>query len=545
MGVGVFHGNIIAYLEKFTRPSIRRKTRYTTRVTPIVLLNLGVLIGSLSPLFTFARLFQMKEWRMDRLLEHVRREGFFVSLIGLTTGVIVGAYTLILIAGLSFIFTTGGGGPSLAIFLSFIDAIPWWIGAYAVLSLAKILFKRQRFPRWTTKALLIVSTTIFLTLLAAFQLHFFLIPFLPALQPAFLIVSWLAWKPVDHYMKRRLLRRAAAHRATFHNETVIGIVGSVGKTTTKELLHSVLTDFRPFTTPEHVNTELGVAAWLLKNVPANSKHPLLIVEMGAYKKGEITTLCTVTKPTIAVITALGSDHLALFGSEEAIIDANAEILNALPTNGHVFLLGDNTTTKSLRQRAHHPTTIVGSTDAEQIRDTDRGLTFEQSGTRFTVALHGRHNVGNTLLTIGVARHLGVTHERIRELLAGFRGTHHTFHLRKERGILILDDTYNVSPLSFRAVLDWAKERPERPRVLLSSGLLETGSHEQTFMRELGTTAKSCIERAIFTTASGTDAFAETFGPVEILKKNTPRIPDDALLLCVGRMSPTTIQRLLP
>ncbi len=508
-------------------------------------LFLGVFIGSLSPLFTFARLFQMKEWRIDRLLEHLRREGFFVSLIGLTTGVIVGAYTLILIAGLSFIFTAGGSGPSFVFYRTFIGAIQWWITAYVIVTIAKILLRRQQFPRWTIKALLIVSTTMILTILATFWFHFFFIPFIPALQPVFLLTSWLIWKPVDQFMKRRLLTRAATHRATLQNATVIGIVGSVGKSTTKELLKCVLADLSPFTTPEHVNTELGVANWIMKNVPAKTDTPLLIVEMGAYTAGEITTLCTVAKPTIAVITALGSDHLALFGSEKAIIDANAEILDAVPTNGHAFLFGDNPATKSLTKRAHCPVTSTGSTEAEHIRDTDRGLTFEHGGTHFSVALHGHHNVGNTLLAIAVARHLHIRDERIRELLAAFRGSNHTFHLRTERGILILDDTYNVSPLSFRAALDWAKERPERPRVLLSSGLLETGTHEQSFMRELGIAAASSVERAIFTTTSGTDAFATTFGPIEILKNTTPRVPDDALLLCIGRMPSTTIQRLLP
>lgn len=411
------------------------------------------------------------------------------------------------------------------------------------------LLRRPRSPVPTAKALLIVVTAFVLTVAlvsgATLAKTLLLLPLIFVIQPFVVLCAWMLWKPLDYVLKGRLLSNAAAHRATFVEPTVIGIVGSVGKTTTKELLKCVLADLSPVTTPEHVNTELGVAAWLTKNVPPNAQKPLLIVEMGAYRSGEITTLCRVAQPTVAVVTALGSDHLALFGSEEAIVDANAEILDALPKDGRAFLLGDSAAAKGLKQRTKVPVTIAGSADATEIRETDRGLTLESQGSRFSVALHGKHNAGNALLAIAVARSMGIKNERIRELLAGFRGSSHTFHLRKERGVLVLDDTYNVSPLSFRAALDWAKGRSERPRVLLTSGLLETGAAEDSFMEVLGAAAKKSVERVVFTTESGKNAFATSFGkPVESLGSAQP-VADDGLLLCVGRMPLSTIQKLLP
>lgn len=403
-------------------------------------------------------------------------------------------------------------------------------------------------PTWTSKARLIVGTSIFITAICAlFCAHFFKqgLPVLCAIQFPILLASWLLWKPVDWILKNRLLTNASIHRNTFDAATVIGIVGSVGKTTTKELLKCVLADLSPITTPEHVNTELGVAAWLLKNVPAGAAKPLLIVEMGAYRKGEIATLCRVAQPTMAVVTALGSDHLALFGSEEAIVDANAEILNALPKDGHAFLLSDNTASAGLKNHAPCTVTLAGSADAKMIH-TDRGLTLESNGTRFAVALHGMHNAGNAMLAVAVARHMGVKDERIRELLAKYRGSAHTFHLKKERGVLVMDDTYNVSPLSFKAALNWAKGRDERPRVLLTSGLLETGAEETRFLKELGAAAAQSVERVVFTTNAGRSAFAEGFGKdVELLSPSTGSVSDDGLLLCVGRMPLTTMRRLLP
>jgi len=464
------------------------------------LLILGTLLGSLSPLLAFVQLFQLKEWRLDRLREHLRRDG--------------------------------------------------WIATYL-----RILFRgaigKQRVPVWTKKALLITLTAIAFTAALTFALPrgaattLVLALLIIALQPLSVLLAWLAWKPIDLFLKRRLLARASAHRATFVDATVVGIVGSVGKTTTKELLACLLEDMHPIVTPQHVNTELGVAAWLLTAVPRGAKQPFLIVEMGAYAKGEIATLCRVAQPTIAVVTALGSDHLALFGSEDAIVDANAEILDALPAHGKVFLYGANEQASGLARRTHLPTVTVGPADIHDIRETDRGLAFDMFNTRFNVALHGRHNANNAALGLSVARDAGIPPERLRELLARFRGAPNTFKLRTERGVMILDDTYNVSPLSFRAALEWAKLRPERPRVLLTSGLLETGAEEAHFLQELGTLASTCVERVIFTTDAGKDAFETAFdSPVESLAQAKP-VTDDALLVCVGRMPTTIIQRLLP
>jgi UDP-N-acetylmuramyl pentapeptide synthase len=515
---------------------------------PLLLIG-GVLLGSLSPLLTFARLFQMKEWRLDRLGEHLRREGWMRHTVGR-----VRAALAILFLGLggavyALMFMGGDGTGAEAAIVAILFLGSCLLGAYALLTVGQFLLRKQRLPVWTSKAIALVATALLLDAALAYgstyTLWMFALPLVPALQPVVLLLSWLLWKPIDWILKNKLLTNASIHRNTFDSATVIGIVGSVGKTTTKELLKCVLADLSPIVTPEHVNTELGVAGWLLKNVPMGAEKPLLIVEMGAYRKGEIATLCRVAQPTIGVVTALGSDHLALFGSEEAIVDANAEILATLPADGHAFLLSDNAASVSLKTRAPCAVTLAGSTDATVIH-TDRGLTLESNGSRFAVALHGAHNAGNAMLAVAVARHMGVPEERIRELLAGYRGSAHTFHLKKERGVLVMDDTYNVSPLSFRAALDWAKDRSERPRVLLTSGLLETGADEARFLRELGSAAKKSVERVVFTTDAGRKAFAEGFGEeVELLSTSTAPVSDDGLLLCVGRMPLTTLRRLLP
>ncbi|HVW66827.1 MAG TPA: UDP-N-acetylmuramoyl-tripeptide--D-alanyl-D-alanine ligase [Candidatus Peribacteraceae bacterium] len=427
------------------------------------------------------------------------------------------------------------------------------LAALALKSSGQIILHRQRLPVRTSKALLIVVLAFLLTLIASLLIPFVLLPAIPPLQPLGVLIAWTILLPLDRFLKHRIFHQAAALRESMHDAVVIGIAGSVGKTTTKELLKHLLRDLRPLATPEHVNTEMGVAQWIVRERSAMSdeRPAVLIVEMGAYRKGEIKLMCSYAKPTIGVVTALGSDHLALFGSEEAIIDANAELIEALPPAGQAFLYADNESTREIADRSPCSVTLAGlhegsAMHADHAEQTDRGLRFTTGGTTYEVALHGLHNVGNVLLSMAVAQHLGVSQERIRELLMSFQPLRHTFHVYEERGILLLDDTYNSSRLSIRAALDWAAKRPEHPRVLLLSDLQETGPDEDRFLEELGTHAASMIDRAIFTTETGRKAFEKGYGKaVELLGSQTQKVQSGSALLCVGRMPLSFIQRLLP
>jgi UDP-N-acetylmuramoyl-tripeptide--D-alanyl-D-alanine ligase len=272
---------------------------------------------------------------------------------------------------------------------------------------------------------------------------------------------------------------------------------------------------------------MGVAQWLLREFSYLSSFSILIVEMGAYAKGEIALMCSFVQPTIAVMTPLGSDHLALFGSEEAIVEANEELIEALPKDGKAFLA----------------TSVEQPSD---IHEDNSGLQFSILNSQFSISLHGLHNANNAALAIAVAKELGISEKRIQELLKTFHPLLHTFNVREERGITLVDDTYNSSRLSMRAALDWVGVRTERPRVMLTSGLMEVGLAEDRFMEELGTHARGKLERVVFTTDRGMQAFADAFdGPVELLNAKTNKVAASSLLLAIGRMPLSSIQRLLP
>lgn len=499
--------------------------------TPILVFTL---LASLSPLLTFLRLFQMKEWRLDRLSEHLRREGFVSQLLG-------GYRPFLLLLSV------------FGLFLYKPDYLSLYVTSIlTVLSMLQIGMRRQPMPTWTSKAMLTGLVSIILTCAITFAgAEIPLVPILVAFfQPAVLLLAWAMLLPIDRRLKRNVFERARHVRARMSKDAiVIGIAGSVGKTTTKELLRHLLQDLSPLSTPQHVNTEMGVAQWLLHNEKNLKPSTPLIIEMGAYAKGEIALICSVVQPTIGVVTALGSDHLALFGSEEAIIDANAELIEALPVNGHAFLNGDNEATRSVEGRARCPSALVGTHEgmhavALDVEEKTDGLHFRLDNEPYQVPLHGRHHVTNVLLAVSVAKFLGIAHGRIRELLQSFHPLSHTFNVLEESGVTILDDTYNISPLSMKAAIDWAANRRETTKTLLTSGLLELGEHEEAFLKDLGAKA-AFFDRIVFTTDSGRAAFSRAAGKeVELLDDSTPKT-DGGLLVCVGRMPLSTIRRLLP
>jgi hypothetical protein len=295
-------------------------------------------IAAISPLLTFVTLFQQKEWRLDRLLEHLRREGVIRQLWGTVRPLLAIACLVTDFGGFWLIFHAGSEEEAITIIPPLFLIHGFWLMMLAGYAVLQICMRRQRFPVRTSKAIAIGTASFLITLILSIITGPFLLfsPIILLLQPLIVFIVWLLFLPLDRFLKYKHFARATAIRDSWENATVIGIAGSVGKTTTKELLKHLLSDLSPIATPEHVNTEMGVAQWMQREQSAMREKSIVIVEMGAYRTGEIALMCSFARPTIGVMTALGSDHLALFGSEQAIIDANAELLQALPTDGMIL-----------------------------------------------------------------------------------------------------------------------------------------------------------------------------------------------------------------
>jgi UDP-N-acetylmuramoyl-tripeptide--D-alanyl-D-alanine ligase len=507
----------------------------STTLDPVELA--AVLLASLSPLLTISALWQIKEWRADRMLDHLRSEGMLRQTLGVIRIPVLLPWYLVAALSMASVEIVSQGA---VLSMLGIGMLQW-------------ILHRQPRPVWTQKAMMIVGLSLLLTAMLGVTLRGnpLLLPLLTVLQPVVCAISWILLLPLDWFLKRRILRSAAALRQAHPTLTVIGITGSVGKTTTKELIACALQE-QAAATPAYVNSEIGVARWLSAQLSRPGSRPsILIVEMGAYRSGEIRTLCEIARPSFGVVTYVGTQHIALFGSQERLIAAKGELLEALPEQGRAFVNADSSFALGMRSRARCPVTLVstgGSSDLEgfDIEETPRGLSMRIGTTKFSVPLHGTQNATNVLLAVAVAEALGVQRNVVANRLARFRPLSGTFSVEERRGVTILNDTHNCSPESASAAIRWAEHQPAAQKVLLTPGIIEQGRETLRVHRDLGVQSSTVFGRVLFTNKKFAQIFSQGYGKnVDVLSKNSAPVEPGALLVCLGRVSPSIIDRLLP
>lgn len=512
-----------------------------------------LLLAALGPILTFARLWQLKEWRFDRLREHMRREGWLRQLFGW-------ARPMIVAIGLLIFFLLPLLPDAWPLDRVYVLLATW--GMLAWFTLFRFVMSMQQRPVWTAKALAVTGCALALILLTGFLLLLFreesfvgliLLP-LPLLSSSALALALLLLLPLDCNLKRRMIARARAVRQQCPALTVIGITGSVGKTTTKELLGHLLSSRRALITPAHVNTELGIADLMMHTLKEDQE--IFIVEMGAYRRGEIAALCSLVSPHIGIITYVGDQHLALFGSMEDLCRAKGELFAALPPQGHAFVNADSPFCSDLGALASCPLHTVGTGghatyEAYDIQENASGLSFTVRGIAFQIPLRGTHQVTNVLLAISVAETLGVPLGMSAELLKTFQGLPQTFEKKVgAQGQVVLDDTHNASSASFRAVIEWARVYDAKQKVLVTPGLIELGSAEGPIARELGFQARDVFHEVIFLDKKCAQYFEQGFGKaVHVPRRRRgnlwmPQLTEGTLIVCEGRIPETLLQRFL-
>ena len=274
--------------------------------------------------------------------------------------------------------------------------------------------------------------------------------------------------------------------------TVIGITGSSGKTSTKDLLASVLSAAGPTVAPVgSLNSEVGVPLTVCRI--ANDTR-FLVVEMGARGMGHIEYLADIAEPTIGIVLNVGTAHVGEFGSREAIGRAKAELVAALPDGGLAVLNADDPVVRAMVGQTAARALLVGASHEAGLRATDIDLdgagrpSFTVSGdgveaeTRVSLPLHGEHHVGNALAVIAVALECGMAMGDIAEALADARPASRWRMEVTERadGVTIINDAYNANPDSMRAALKAlvAMGRGRRTWAVLGS-MLELGDESTT------------------------------------------------------------------
>jgi len=288
------------------------------------------------------------------------------------------------------------------------------------------------------------------------------------------------------------LQHLAAYWRARHKVKVIGITGSVGKTTCKELTASVLGHtYRVLKSEANLNTEIGLPLTLLQLGP---EHQRAVLEMGMYARGEIALLCQLARPHIGVVTNVGPVHLERLGSLEEIAAAKAELVESLPPDGWAILNGDDPQVAAMPARISARVVLFGTSAQCAVRGSVlassglEGVTFRlicgDQSADIAARLPGRHNLYNALAAAAVGLADGLSLEEVAEALTKAEVPLRLRTLSGPQGSTILDDAYNASPASMLAALDLLAELPGR-RLALLGDMLELGAFEEEGHRLVG------------------------------------------------------------
>lgn len=366
------------------------------------------------------------------------------------------------------------------------------------------------------------GTLLFLTFAGYFAVAF-------AATAAGIAVTWL-----PSYLKRRAIIAAATARIRSLPITTIGITGSFGKTTTKDYLADILSQKFPVAkTPHNMNTEVGVALAILQQVSRDTRY--FIAEMGAYRPGEIREICRMTRPRYGILTAIGNQHLDLFGSREKLVAAKKELFLSLPEGGLAFANAARTPVNEVKSRVR----------AEII--------FYHPGDK-TVNLNEYHLppaiIREDLIPcILLARRLGLAPQEIRAGIDRIKGKRQRLTpVAGKNGSTVIDNSYNTNREGFIFSLGVLDGRPEKTKIIVSRGIIELGAEKQeTYRQILHVLAKSGI--TLYTTDA--DFGASQIKNVRIFKSElamTDKIltgaGKDTVILIEGKVNKGFISSLL-
>lgn len=291
-----------------------------------------------------------------------------------------------------------------------------------------------------------------------------------------------------------MVRMASNYRMLF-SPLMIGVTGSVGKTTTKEFCYAVLSAFgNTLKTEGNQNNEIGVPNTLFRLEDATE---YAVVEMGMDHAGEIERLARCARPSAGIITMIGVSHLENLGSRENILKAKLEICAGLPDHAPLVLNADNDLLPAARLPGRlHPVWFgIDAANADvravEIAPSAQGGTaftlVDREYGRFPVAIPtaGRHTVYDALAAYAAATRLGLDPARAAAALANYRTTGMRQHIVTHGGITVIEDCYNASPDSMQAALSVLRQQPGSRKVALLGDMLELGQASESGHRQTG------------------------------------------------------------
>lgn len=434
-------------------------------------------------------LWQLKEYRFDRIFIHLREthqgKQILLSPLFFLKVALIFSYLFIVL------------NPQWFPFYHFGISVVYLI--QVILVGKELYFRSFKRPVPTVKALAVIFITLVvievLYSLSLFDIYFWLLILdITATFLIFGIVGIFSF-PTELYRDIKV-GKAMQKRKEHKNMIVIGVTGSYGKSSTKEYIAQILEKkFNVVKTKGTNNTPIGIADTILHSLKRNTE--IFVVEMGAYKKGEITQLCAIAKPTIGVLTAVNMQHVSLFGSLKNTMEAKYELINALPKNGLALFNGNNENSKYLY---NNPPEIFKNVKRKKILYIAAKGNYSLGGDitvfdiragedeiKFSVRLRGKimhfkapvigeHSVENILPAIYIAHYLGMREEEIIRavtLLSPLPKTM-TRHMLLNK-VTLIDDTFNSNPQAAFSALSYMSAYRQK-RIMVLQPMIELGQN---------------------------------------------------------------------
>lgn len=470
----------------------------------------------------WVNLWQVKEYRLDRMLVHLRetyqgRSLFLSWFLWLKIFVIL-FYVVV-------IFSSN----SLLLFYDVIIASIFFIEF--VRSCREILSHTIKRPVPTIKTLFLTAVCLYIiSFLYAIPLIsdpyvwlLFLDRFVVVL--IFLIVFLLSF-PVEMY-KDYIVEKATMKLKTMDKLLVIGTTGSYGKSSTKEYIAQVLAKkFAVVKTKGTNNTPIGIAKTVLSQI--NKDTDIFVVEMGAYKKGEIEELCSIVHPKIGVLTGISAQHMSLFGSLEKTMQAKYELIDSLPKDGLALFNGNNKNVETLYKQTKKPKvfykTNVSSQEKSQIsgKKSEQGIfadtievgkeslsfrvKLKKHSLTYKTMLAGVHTVENILPAIFLGSHLGMDEKELQKAIMQLTPLTQTMILTKlQTGATGVNDSFNTNPHAVLAVFEYMKLYKKK-KILVFSPMIELGKHANLDHYMIGKAASKLCDYIFLTNKNYLSSF---------------------------------------
>ncbi len=338
----------------------------------------------------------------------------------------------------------------------------------------------------------------------------------PMLLPLLIVLAHFILLPFEMLNSRRYVKLAINKINSRKDLTVIGITGSFGKTTVKNILATMLAEkYKVCASPHSYNTPLGLSKTILNNLKEDDE--VLIAEMGAKHTGDIAYLAKMVKPKIGIITGIGNQHLLTFGSIENLKNTKYELIENLCEDGVAYFNLDSKPNSELYDKTKivKYATTVAQADEKcnvcNIQVSERGSSFilniDGKSVSCETIMLGEHNISNILLCAQVAYHLGVSLEQIQMAITKLVPSPHRLAIVPSgNSLVVIDDAYNGSVEGYKAALATLKQFKTK-KIIITPGLVELGKEEFNSNFEFGKDMASVCDYVIINGVINYDAIS--------------------------------------